>query len=162
MGEEPGITTFESGVPTTIRQSNDPFDNIGPSGGKGIGIDPSPVAPRPDVVGYLALPHTVAQWFSVAAFQDAVGHFGDGAVGNVLGPGRNDWDFGLFKNFRLSERFSAQLRGEFFNLWNHTSFSSFNANIDSSTKGRITGAHDPRIIQLGAKLYFWPAMSPLA
>ncbi|MGH9352122.1 MAG: TonB-dependent receptor, partial [Terriglobia bacterium] len=124
--EVSGITTFESGVPTTIRQSSDPFDNFGPSGGKGIGIDPcGSCVPRPDQISATTLPHTVAQWFSLSAFQPAVGHFGTGSAGNVLGPGRNDWDFGLFKNIRISERFSAQLRGEFFNLWNHTSFSSF-------------------------------------
>lgn len=149
-----GITTFESGVPTQIRQLHDPFDSFGTGSGKGIGIDPSPIVPRPDVVGAITLPKTVAQWFTVSSFQDAVGHFGDSAVGNVLGPGRNDWDFGLYKNFRISERFSAQLRGEFFNLWNHTSFSSFQNDIDLSNAGDITAAHDPRIIQLGMKLYF--------
>lgn len=149
-----GITTAESGVPTTIRQSNDPFDNYGAPGGLGIGIDPSPVAPRPDQVAASAGPKTVAEWFNVGGFTDAVGHFGNGSVGNVLGPGRYDWDFGLFKNTRINERFSTQLRAEFFNVWNHTSFSAFNNNIDSATKGQVTGAHDPRIIQIGLKLYF--------
>lgn len=149
-----GITTAESGVPTTIRQSNDPFDNYGAPGGLGIGIDPSPVAPRPDQVAASAGPKTVAEWFNVGGFAPAVGHFGDGSVGNVLGPGRYDWDFGLFKNTRINERFSTQLRAEFFNVWNHTSFSGFNNNISSATAGQVTGAHDPRIIQIGLKLYF--------
>jgi hypothetical protein len=153
-----GITTIQTGTPTTIRQSSDPFDWLNGSAtvnSTGIGIDPcGSCAPRPDLIAAPTGPKTVAQWFNVGGFTDAKGHFGTGAVGNVLGPGQNDWDIGLFKNTQLMERVSTQFRAEFFNAWNHTSFSAFNSNIDSGTAGQLTAAHNARIIQLALKFYF--------
>ncbi len=154
-----GITTMQDGTPTTIRQSNDPFDYLNGSAtvnSTGIGIDPcGSCVPRPDrASSTIPLPHTVAAWFGTSAFTDAKGHFGTGSVGNVLGPGQDVWNIGLFKNTRISERFTTQFRAEFFNAWNHTSFAGFNNNIDSGTAGQLTSAHDPRIIQLALKLYF--------
>jgi hypothetical protein len=99
-------------------------------------------------------PKTAQQWFNTAAFTDSTGHFGTAGRGILLGPGRNDWDFGLFKNTRISERVSTQFRAEFFNVFNHTSFLGVQTNIDSSIAGRVTSTHDPRIIQLGLKFYF--------
>ncbi|MEJ2008556.1 MAG: carboxypeptidase regulatory-like domain-containing protein [Acidobacteriota bacterium] len=149
--ETSGITTIESGFPLTFFQYNDPFDVYG-----GIGIDPSAVSPRPDYVSGQSLsgPKTPQEWFNTAAFTDAVGHFGTAGRGILTGPGFNNWDFALFKNTRISERFTTQFRAEFFNVFNHTSFSSVGTNVDSSTFGRVLGTHDPRIIQLGLKVMF--------
>jgi hypothetical protein len=67
-----------------------------------------------------------------------------------------------------------QIRCEMFNAWNHTQFSGFNGGITFNPAGTqiinlpssggggggtygfgaITGARDPRIIQLAAKIYF--------
>lgn len=38
------------------------------------------------------------------------------------GPSQWMWDQGVYKNFKVSERFSIQLRGEFFNILNHHNF----------------------------------------
>lgn len=146
-----GITLIESGVPLTIRQGTDPFNSLN---GSGIGIDPSPVAPRPDLI---ANPHgqkTASKWFNTAAFQNATGHFGTSGRGILIGPGWNNWDFSIYKNTRISESFSTQFRVEFFNLFNHTSFSDVSVNTAAGTFGRVTATHDPRIIQAGLKLYF--------
>ena len=43
-------------------------------------------------------------------------------------PGLNNWDMGMFKNFRVTERINAQFRWETFNTWNHTQFGSANTN----------------------------------
>jgi hypothetical protein len=146
-----GINTFESGFPLTIFQFNDPFDSVNPSG---IGIDPSPISPRPDLMGNPNGPKTVSEWFNTSAFQASEGHFGSAGRGIVTGPGFNNWDFALLKNVKISERFHTQFRAEFFNLFNHTSFSGVSTTLGSSTFGRVTSTHDPRIIQLGLKLYF--------
>lgn len=164
--EVSGITAFQTGTPVTVFQFNDPF-NAGdwcPSATPcragvypgGIGIDPSVVSPRPDrVAGQpLAGPGSVAEWFNTAAFTDAIGHFGTSGRGVFTGPGLNNWDLSAIKNIKLSERFSLQFRGEFFNAFNHVSFNSVNANTDSLSYGRLNGDHLPRNIQLGAKLYF--------
>ena len=71
-----------------------------------------------------------------------------------LGPGLQNWDLAAIRNVKVGERFSFQLRGEFFNAFNHVNFSTVDTNVDSSTYGRLTGDHIPRNIQLGLKLYF--------
>lgn len=150
--EVSGITTIETGYPQTVFQYNDPFDSY-PGG---IGIDPSPVSPRADYVAGQSIsgPKTVQEWFNTAAFTDAVGHFGTAGRGIFTGPGFNNWDFSAFKNIRITERFTSQFRAEFFNVFNHTSFSSIGTNVDSGLFGQVYGTHDPRIIQLGLKVMF--------
>jgi hypothetical protein len=38
------------------------------------------------------------------------------------GPSQWMWDMGVYKNFKVTERFTVQLRGEFFNILNHHNF----------------------------------------
>jgi len=157
-----GITVFESGNPLTITQSFDPFNSnrqgaiAGQTFPDGIGIDPSVVSPRPDVVTGQSLtgPQTAEQWFNTAAWVVAKGHFGTSGRGIVLGPGFNNWDLAAIKNTKISERVSTQFRAEFFNAFNHTSFLNVSTSRNSSLFGQITSTHDPRIVQLGVKLYF--------
>lgn len=159
--EVSGITTFESGFPTTIYQFFDPFDNVFAPGGTpntfpgGIGIDESPiVAPRPDRIGNAANPGTVAEFINTSNFTDAWGHFGSSGRGVVTGPGLNNWDLAAIKNIKIAESVSMQFRAEFFNSFNHVSFTSFDNYTDDFTFGRLNGDYEPRIIQLGLKLYF--------
>jgi hypothetical protein len=153
--EVSGITTFESGFPTTVFQFLDPFDAV-QNGFTGIGIDPSVVAPRPDVVPGQSVtgPRTIAEFFNTAAFTEASGHFGTAGRGLVTGPGTNNWDLALMKNMRFSERFTGQLRGEFFNAFNHTNPNAIDNFLGDPTFGQVLGTADPRIIQFGFKLYF--------
>jgi len=160
--EVSGISSFETGFPTTIFQFNDPFNsfdwapNTPNTFPGGIGIDPSPITPRPDRAAGSSCsgPGTVAQYINTAAFTDAIGHFGNSGRGVCTGPGLNNWDIAAMKNIKISERFRMQFRGEFFNAFNHVSYLSFNNFTDSSRFGQLTSGHDPRIIQLGLKLYF--------
>lgn len=160
--EVSGITSFEAGTPVTVFQFNDPFnaaDYASATPGVfpgGIGIDPSVVTPRPDRMAGapMAGPGTVAEWFDTGSFKDAIGHFGTSGRGVFTGPGLNNWDIALMKNFKISERVTAQIRGEFFNAFNHVSFNSVDNFTDDTTFGRLNGDHLPRNIQLGAKLYF--------
>ncbi len=79
-----------------------------------------------------------------------------------VGPAHFNTDQSLFKNIRISERFKAQFRAEFFNAFNHTNFllpsSSTGANfanrITSGIFGEAAGTLDPREIQFGLKLFF--------
>ena len=74
---------------------------------------------------------------------------------------------GAFKNIRIYERLTVQLRGEAYNLFNHTNpdgvttssiVTGYNAATNvtsySSTAGNITSYRDKRIMQLGAKIIF--------
>ena len=60
----------------------------------------------------------------------------------------------LRKITRVNERISAELRAEFFNLFNHAQFNNPNGNVASSNFGRVTGAKPGRIGQLGLRIVF--------
>ena len=79
--------------------------------------------------------------------------FGNSGVGIVRGPGLVNLDFNLAKTFAFTERFSAQLRGEFFNALNHTNFGVPGVTTGAGF-GQIVSAYDARIIQFGLKLRF--------
>jgi len=47
-----------------------------------------------------------------------------------------------------------ELRVESFNTWNHTQFNATDNNLGDTRFGQFTSAFDPRIFQLGGKIYF--------
>jgi hypothetical protein len=168
--EVSGITTVESGQSTTVVQASDPFacttlqnspsvcvagsaPNTYP-GGIGMSNPDADISPRADQVAPVHLVKTQQEWFSTNSFAQAVGHFGSARNGAFLGPGLQNWDLGAMKNFAFGERYSFQFRGEFFNAFNHTNFAGVDTGIDDASFGQVTTAHNPREVQLGAKLYF--------
>lgn len=101
---------------------------------------------------------TCAPWLNTSLFVlPAIGTFGNVGKGAFRGPGWTNTDMALMKNFYpFSSRESMyfQIRGDFFNVFNHTQFNDPNVNRNSGNFGGIYGARDPRIIQLAAKFYF--------
>jgi hypothetical protein len=100
---------------------------------------------------------------------------GSAALGSSYGgesvtPGFHRFDFSLFKNFKITERYSMQFRSEFFNILNHPNFNAPNFGGNGVTaisgSGNITDPHfgevgstrdapyDPRQIQFALKLYY--------
>lgn len=79
-----------------------------------------------------------------------------GAGRNLLrGPDLVALDLSLFKNFPVRERAAFQLRGEFFNMLNHPSFSNPNSVFNTAAFGNITSTStNGRQIQLAAKFTF--------
>jgi hypothetical protein len=163
--EVSGITQFLSGMSQTVTQAADNFDCQPPPAGStapcapgtypgGINIDVSDIAPRPDRVSAIQRPKTLAQWFSTGSFARAVGHFGNAGDGIFLGPGLDLWDLSAMKNVAVGDRASFQLRGEFFNAFNHNSFNSIDTGFNDPTFGQALSSHDPREIQLGGKFIF--------
>ncbi len=141
-----GIVTLESGLPI----------NIGISGNQGNNGLPT-ATNRPDLTGTLTTPHTVNAWFSPSAFAaPALGDWGTFPHNGLRGPGRDNWNISLFKSFTLSESRGSrlELRLESFNTWNHTQFDVVDANLGDSRFGQVTSAFDPRVLQLGGKIYF--------
>lgn len=85
-----------------------------------------------------------SQWF-----------FGTSGFDILTGPGINNWDMGIHKNFPIRESINFAVRGEFFNAWNHASFANPNSGIGNSNFGSVTATqHDPRQVQIGANLSF--------
>jgi hypothetical protein len=74
----------------------------------------------------------------------------------LRGPGRDNWNLSLFKSFVFSEARGSrfELRLETFNTWNHTQFDAVSSNLGDSRFGQVTSAFDPRVLQLGGKIYF--------
>jgi hypothetical protein len=98
----------------------------------------------------------LAQYFNVAAFVplNSVprGIYGNAGRGLIYGPGDVNTDFALLRYVRLGPDVRLQLRGEFFNAFNHPNFGNPNTTLSSTTFGRITGASGGRVIQLAAKV----------
>jgi hypothetical protein len=94
--------------------------------------------------------------------REALNTMGNAGRNFFHGPGLNNFDFAIFKDFRLTESKKLELRFESFNLFNHAQFDSYtlSVNSNSSSFGRALGARpaqgaiDSRILQLAAKIYF--------
>jgi hypothetical protein len=147
-----GISSFVSGASFTVTQTTDPFAAIGPNG---LGmVQDGDDSIRPDQISPIHRSKTAAQWFSTSSFATATGHFGTERVGSLLGPGVQNWDLASIKNLKLGEHVKFQLRGEYFNAFNHTNFSGVDSSINDTKFGQVISAHVPRRIQIGAKLNF--------
>ena len=83
-----------------------------------------------------------------------LGTFGTANRRFFHGPGFNNTDFGILKRTAITERFSFDLRFEFFNIFNHAQFMNPSGDITGSSFGVITNARDPRIGQVSAKFYW--------
>ncbi|HUK48758.1 MAG TPA: carboxypeptidase regulatory-like domain-containing protein [Terriglobales bacterium] len=158
-----GITNFQTGQSVTVVQSSDPFATaVNNLSGLNLARDSATATQiRTDLIGDPHGPKTAAEFFNTAAFVAAAGHFGDEQPGTVLGPGFQLWDMSLIKNFRFAERVGVQLRLETFNTFNHGNpggcgcgSDGLDVNINSSTFGQVNSWHDPRTLQLGAKVQF--------
>ncbi|MGH9438351.1 MAG: hypothetical protein ACRD22_10760 [Terriglobia bacterium] len=75
-------------------------------------------------------------------------------MNTLTGPGTWNVDCGIHKSFRLKEDVNLQIRGEFYNMLNHTNLGNPNTTLSNGTFGRITSTGDPRVIEVGAHLSF--------
>ena len=89
--------------------------------------------------------------------------FGNAPKDVYRGPGINNWDVTLFKNFPIgNERRTLQVRWEFYNVPNHTQFSGVDdtARFDPAGNqvngrfGQATSARTARIMQASLRLRF--------
>jgi hypothetical protein len=142
-----GITRFATGFPVTVSQSGDlaltgfSFDFPNYSG-----LPISKSNPRSS---------TAHQFFNKSAFSTEV----EGVIGNsnprpIHGPGILNTDAGLTKSVQVKERYSIQIRGEFFNIFDHAQFTAVQGNFASSQFGQVTAASPARIGQVSAKFVF--------
>jgi carboxypeptidase family protein len=159
-----GIVNFQTGQSLTVTQSLDPFDPgtggnpAAPgAGNRGLGFLQGDSTNRANQNGSTSGPKTPAEYFNTAAFSQSVGAFGTSAPGALLGPGFQRWDTSLFKNIKLGERASFQLRLETFNTFNHGSPSQLCNGVcefGTSAFGTVTAYHIPRELQIGGKFNF--------
>lgn len=168
-----GIITYNTGLPFTPTVSA--FDPAG------LGLIPPPTTvARPNMTcdPNQNAPRTPQQWFNTSCFQFTPttndGTFqnivGTGGRGTVFGPATKRVDFTLSKNIKFGERYRIQLRAEGFNIFNEVNFRGLSTGVWNratapvsaggtctaacSTFGQVLTVRDPRVIQLGAKVYF--------
>jgi hypothetical protein len=150
--EVSGIVTAISGAPL----------NIGLAGYNVASIVPN-TTNRPDISGTMKNPHTLQEWFDTSVFSTpAAGTWGNEPHNGVRGPGRENWNISLFKNFPFNEDrgTNLQFRAEFFNIWNHPQWvgdalnGGISTNYGAGNFGAVTSAYDPRTIQLALKFSF--------
>src|SRR6266545_2404297 len=70
------------------------------------------------------------------------------------GPGFWNFDFGVYKRIRISEETNFQIRGEFYNIFNHPNLFVPNAVDINSTNFVPAFKRGSRIIQIGGKFIF--------
>jgi hypothetical protein len=93
-------------------------------------------------------------WINAAAFATPAAYtFGTAGTGEERGPGFNELDFALAKNFSLLKERHLQFRAEAFNLLNHPNFDNPTATLSSSF-GKISTAEPSRQVQLGLRFVF--------
>jgi hypothetical protein len=138
-----GITTIQSGFALTAYAAGDPAGIAG--GGE-----------RPNLIGDPnGGPKTIAEWFNTSAFSAAAPlTFGNAANGVIRGPGIANWDIGLGKTFPLRERTDLRFKAQFFNAFNHPSFTGVNTTFGDPGFGQVTGIAAPRMSQLSLDLTF--------
>jgi hypothetical protein len=152
-----GVTNFSSGLPQGVGlATTDGADITG--GGDGV---------RTVITGPVKLGKSergFSRWFNTGAFgRPPRGDAGFAPVYPYRGPGVNNWDLSLVKNFPLkSEVRRLQFQCDMFNAFNHTQFQSVDgtARFDPSGKqvnaqfGQVTVTRAPRTLQLSIQLQF--------
>jgi hypothetical protein len=96
-------------------------------------------------------------WFNQTAFlapNPSSFRVGDEKRGVVDGPGYNRLDVGIFRTFKIFREYSFTLRGEGYNVMNHTNWGTIGTTATSSTFGQTTATRDPRILQVAGKFNF--------
>jgi hypothetical protein len=152
-----GISSFQSGAPSGIGFSD--------TSGKDYTGTPSQSA-RIDLTGNPVLPvgqRTFFKNFNTDVLKlPAVGTVGNSSRTVIRQPFTTMWDMAMFKEIPLRESVRMTLRWEVYNVFNHPSFSAFNASPQynaagvqiNSLLGQYTSTLNARRMQLGARLSF--------
>jgi hypothetical protein len=153
------IWTFMSGVPWTPSYRD-------------CGADQDTGVCRPDLVGSASASNQGQHgWFLGTGGQELAangqtigpwrrpqkGTFGNVGDNSFRGPRFWQTDASIFKNFRITEKVTGQLRGEIFNFFNHVNLGQPNGTVDDPAAGTITGLAAGalmRQVQFGVRLEF--------
>ncbi len=157
-----GVTGFQSGIGNSVMC--DPIGKVAPT--KGTYDDPTY---GPTLQWWNPATVTQPQFSQLFAGSEDC-EFGCMGRGGLIGPGRNNWDMALQKNFSMpwfsGEHSTLQFRFETFNTFNHTQYQYANSgcpgttgfgqpcNLNTTNPGEVNTAWPNRVIQLGLKFLF--------
>jgi len=151
------IATLQSGLPFTPTISGDQANT-------GVGSQ------RPNVIGKPVLVRHANCWFfdstnptcrasrpggTNAYAVPAQYTYGNSGINTLRADGLVQFDASLIKSFPIKDTVSLELRGSFYNVFNHTTFMAPATNIDSSSAGTISSTlNGARQGEVAAKIYF--------
>jgi len=126
---------------------------------------------RPDLVP--GMNPILAHWSPATGYLDpnafsqpADGTFGDLKRNAIFGPKFVNTDFSVAKTTKFGDKLNAQLRAEFFNIFNHPNFALPGGSFGSSSFGQFSqtpdvaqgnpglGGGGPRVLQVALRLQF--------
>ena len=160
-----GIAQFQSGTPCSVGVTND-YAGVGQDGSMcGIG-QYWVINGHPAIVGQMA--HNGANdpsYYFATKNSDGspiftappAGTFNlqNGIRDSVYGPGFNNWNFGLFKKFAVTEGTGFEFRAEAYDAFNHPNWNGPDYNPKDAAFGKVTGKNnDHRELQLSLRFYF--------
>jgi len=141
-----GFASFISGAPTGVGFSTPSgVDLTGGGDGNRINVVGNPILPRGQ--------RSFNEWFDPTVFgEPLVGIVGNAGRNVFRGPGINDWEGSMKRDFSIREKVKLQLRLDTYNAFNHTQFLGVNSSATFDANGRqtntalgvITSARAPR------------------
>jgi hypothetical protein len=138
-----GVTTIQSGLPFNVTILSD---------AAGVGTSSYQ---RPNILGPVYQSTNKLQYLNPAAFGvPSAGAFGNMGAFALTYPWFINWDASLQKAFPIGERVTANFRAELYDFPNHLSYTTVSTTVGSSNFGQVTGATDPRTLQLALRLSF--------
>ncbi len=84
----------------------------------------------------------------------SAGHWGNAGRNSITGPGQFAFNISAGRTFRISDRFSADLRMDSSNTLNHPVFGAWNASITSSQFGLPVSPGAMRLLQTNLRVRF--------
>lgn len=162
-----GISSFRTGFPVTLdsgaRRGINPLTVIGggaqvrPNATGAVNFEPKPAGSAGSPVGLNSDPLTRISAYAerLGLSQPLLGNFGTMGRNVLRLNGERNFDWTISKNFDVTERTKIQVRAEFYNIFNNTSFGEVQRIITAPDFGQynVVG-QDARIIQLGARFVF--------
>lgn len=157
-----GTTTVQNGDRLTIFETNT-FNAFGITGGDQDRGEIATGCHASDLVTHGSVESRLNGFFNGACFTappvigaDGIATaFGNGGIGNVKGPAQQDFDIAIIKKTPLghSDARNLEFRAEFFNAFNHASFSNPVTDAGSLC---LMGANCPPTITSGPPVQFVP------
>jgi hypothetical protein len=145
------VTTWQSGLPfSLVTGADNSFSSAGIDRADFIGTNLSQAR-----LSGLSHAQMVDRFLNTSLFvSNAVGTFGNSGRNILRGPRSFNTDLGVIKNNNFTDRMKLQFRAEFFNIFNNVNFNGPGSTVGTPGFGKITGARDPRILQLMLKVMF--------
>ncbi len=139
-----GITEFQVGLPLTVKQQSNTTGGFN-------------AIQRPNEIHPVSIDSSnLFRWFDIGAFAAAAPYtLGNAPRFPLHGPGVNNWDLSVMRNFGLHrDKTFLQFRAEFFSAFNHPNFSAPGNTIGTANFGVITSAGGSRVSELSMRIFF--------